>query len=116
MHPGRTGFPLCLSHLYTAVGVLAVCLSVRSSAARQRKLRVSGKAAEECTAKVRVEHFGSPEEMLTDLMAAITLVRLFSAVNPLVSVQVVALNEPHITCITSKWLFPCKQPQVWSIH
>lgn len=45
---------------------------------------------------------------MTDLMAAITLVRLLSAVDPLVSVQVVTLDEPHITRITSKWLFPCE--------
>ena len=42
-------------------------------------------------------------------MAAITLVRLLAAVHPLVSVQVVALNEPHITCIAGKWLFSCQQ-------
>lgn len=43
-------------------------------------------------------------------MAAITLVRLFSTVNPLVSVQVIALNEPHLTRVTSKWFFP------WNNH
>lgn len=42
-------------------------------------------------------------------MAAITLVRLLSTVYPLMSVQVVTLNEPHIACITSKWLFPCEK-------
>ena len=47
-------------------------------------------------------------------MAAITLVRLLSTVNPLVSVQVVTLNEPHIARITGKWLFPCEQSQVKS--
>lgn len=40
-------------------------------------------------------------------MTAITLVRLFSAMHPLVSVQVVTLNKPHIARVTSKWLFPC---------
>lgn len=40
-------------------------------------------------------------------MAAVTLVRLLSAVHPLVSVQVVALNEPHIARVTSKWLLSC---------
>lgn len=40
-------------------------------------------------------------------MAAITLVRLLSAVHPLVSVQVVALDEAHVTCIAGKWLFSC---------
>lgn len=40
-------------------------------------------------------------------MAAITLVRLLSAVNPLVSVQVVPLNKTHVARITGKWLFPC---------
>lgn len=40
-------------------------------------------------------------------MAAITLVRLLSAVDPLMSVQVVTLNEAHITRVTSKWLFSC---------
>lgn len=40
-------------------------------------------------------------------MAAITLVRLLSTVHSLVSVQVVALNEPHITRVTSIWLFSC---------
>lgn len=40
-------------------------------------------------------------------MAAITLIRLLPAVHPLVSVQVVALNEAHITRVTSKWLFSC---------
>ena len=44
-------------------------------------------------------------------MAAITLVRLLSAVHPLVSVQVVTLNEPHITRVTSKWLLSCEQPE-----
>lgn len=42
-------------------------------------------------------------------MAAITLVRLLSTVHPLVSVQVVTLNEPHVARITSKWFFPCEQ-------
>lgn len=45
-------------------------------------------------------------------MAAIALIRLLSAVHPLVSVQVVTLNEPHITRVTSKWLFSCEQQQV----
>lgn len=44
-------------------------------------------------------------------MAAIALIRLFSAVHPLVPVQVVTLNEPHITSITRKWLFPWKTKQ-----
>lgn len=48
-------------------------------------------------------------EWLTNLMAAITLVRLLSAVHPLVSVQVVALDEAHVTCIAGKWLFSCEQ-------
>lgn len=45
------------------------------------------------------------KERLPNLMAAITLVRLLSAVHPLVSVQVVALDEAHVTCIAGKWLF-----------
>lgn len=40
-------------------------------------------------------------------MAAITLVWLLSAVHPFVSVQVVALNEPHVTRIARIWLFSC---------
>lgn len=52
-----------------------------------------------------------PKQRLSNLIAAITLVRLLPAVHPLVSVQVVTLNEPHITRITSKWLLSCKQQQ-----
>lgn len=40
------------------------------------------------------------------LLAAVTLIRLLTAVNTLVSLQVVALDKPHITHITTKWLFP----------
>lgn len=42
-------------------------------------------------------------------MAAIALIRLLPAVHPLVPVQVVTLDEPHITGITCKWLFPLKK-------
>lgn len=49
-------------------------------------------------------------------MTSITLVRFLSTVHPLVSVQVVTLNEPHITCITSIWFFPWKQSQMWNIY
>lgn len=45
-------------------------------------------------------------------MAAITLVRLLSAVHSLVSVQVVALNEAHVTCVAGIWLFSCEQSTV----
>lgn len=38
-------------------------------------------------------------------MAAIALVRLLSAVHPLVSVQVVALDKAHVACVAGKWLF-----------
>lgn len=41
------------------------------------------------------------------LMAAVTLVGLLSTVDPLVSVQMVTLDEPHVTRIAGKWLFPC---------
>lgn len=44
------------------------------------------------------------KESFPDLMAAVALVRLLSAVHPLVPVQVVALDEAHVTRITGKWL------------
>lgn len=43
-----TGFPLCLSQLYTTVGASAAGLSVRSSGARYRKMYVSDNVAEQC--------------------------------------------------------------------
>lgn len=51
-------------------------------------------------------------QWLTNLVAAITLVRLLSTVHPLVSVQVVTLNEPHVTRVASEWLFSCERAQV----
>lgn len=38
------------------------------------------------------------------LLAPFTLVRLLSTMDTLVSLKVVALNKPHITHVTSKWL------------
>lgn len=38
------------------------------------------------------------------LLAPLTLVRLLPTVDTLVSLQVVALNKPHITHVASKWL------------
>lgn len=40
----------------------------------------------------------------TYLLAPFTLVRLLSTMDTLVSLKVVALNKPHITHVTSKWL------------
>lgn len=40
-------------------------------------------------------------------MTAIALVWLLSAVHSLVSVQVVALDESHVTCIAGIWLLSC---------
>lgn len=45
-----------------------------------------------------------PREVLT---AAIALVGFFTTVDSFVSVEVIALNEPHITGITGKRLFSC---------
>ncbi len=131
MRPVSTGFPLCSSQLYIAVGVSAACLSVRSSGAGQRKTCVLVKVSRAMlltllrqmglfnavrsrlmcrNQKVHVKHMSCTET--TNLMAAITLIRLLSAVHPLVSVQVVALNEAHVTRVASKWLFSCEQRQV----
>lgn len=41
------------------------------------------------------------------LKAAVTLVWFFPAVHPLVSVQVVTLNKPHVTRIAGKRFLPC---------
>lgn len=38
------------------------------------------------------------------LLAPLTLVGLLPTVDTLVSLQVVALNKPHITHVASKWL------------
>lgn len=51
----------------------------------------------------------------TDLVTAIALVRLLSAVHSLVSVQMVALNESHVTRIASIWLLSCG-PVTWREH
>ena len=40
------------------------------------------------------------------LLASLALIRLFSAVDTLVSLQMVALDKPHITHVTSKRLLP----------
>lgn len=112
MHPVNTGFPLCSPQLYIAVGVSAAGLSVRSSAAGQREVCVlvkdSGAMLLALPRQVDFFYGAIIKTWPANLMAAITLVRLLSAVHPLVSVQVVALNEAHITCITGKWLFSCK--------
>lgn len=39
-------------------------------------------------------------------MTAVTLIWLLAAVNTLVSLQVIALNKPHVTHITSERLLP----------
>lgn len=57
------------------------------------------------------KYISEKKKSMNNLMAAIALIRLFSAVHPLVPVQVVTLNEPHITSITRKWLFPWKTKQ-----
>lgn len=44
---------------------------------------------------------------LAHLVAAVTLVGFLSTVNPLVSLQVVALDEPHVTHVTPEWLLTC---------
>lgn len=38
MCPVSTGFPLCSSQLYIAVGVSAACLSARSSGVKERRV------------------------------------------------------------------------------
>lgn len=40
------------------------------------------------------------------LLAALTLIRLLSAVDTLVSLQMVTLDKPHVTHVTSKRLLP----------
>lgn len=42
--------------------------------------------------------------LYTHLLAPFTLVRLLSTMDALVSLQMVALDKPHITHVTSKWL------------
>lgn len=44
------------------------------------------------------------EQIQPYLLAPLTLVRLLPTVDTLVSLQVVALNKPHITHVASKWL------------
>lgn len=43
-------------------------------------------------------------QQLTNLLAGLTSVRLFSAVRPLVPLHVVLLNETHVTLVTAEWL------------
>lgn len=43
----------------------------------------------------------------THLVAAVTLVGLLATVNSLVSLQVVALDEPHVAHVTPEWLLTC---------
>lgn len=44
----------------------------------------------------------------TYLLAPLTLVRLLPTMDTLVSLKVVALDKPHITHVTSKWLLSYK--------
>lgn len=43
-------------------------------------------------------------QQLTNLLAGLASVRLFSAVRPLVPLHVVLLNETHVTLVTAEWL------------
>lgn len=52
--------------------------------------------------------------MGTDLFASLTLVGLLPTVDTLVPLQVVALDKPHITHVTSKWLLSYKSTQIQS--
>lgn len=57
MSPGSTGFPLCSSQLYTAVGVSEAGLSVRSSEAMQTNMWASAKVVIELGLGSGVVHF-----------------------------------------------------------
>lgn len=50
----------------------------------------------------------------TYLLAPFTLVRLLPTMDTLVSLKVVALDKPHITHVTSKWLLSYKSTKIHS--
>lgn len=56
------------------------------------------------------------DQIQSYLLAPLTLVRLLPTVDTLVSLQVVALNKPHITHVASKWLLSWKSTQIKSMH